>query len=84
MPIKLSIKSKFTKNFKKLKPTDQASIKKAIKAFVNNTGDFDVLRIQKELWRLKIGKWRVFFTFVQDVVTLLTVERRKSKTYKKR
>lgn len=84
MPIKLSIKSKFTKIFKKLKAIDQTNIKAAIKAFVNNTGDFDVLRIQKELWRLKIGKWRVFFTFVQDVVTLLSVERRNLKTYKKR
>ena len=84
MPLKLSIKSKFTKKFKKLKPNDQKKIIDAIKAFIKNTGDFDILRLQKDLWRLKIGKWRVFFTFVKDVITLLTVERRTTTTYKKR
>ena len=83
MPLKLSIKPKFVKKLKKLNLSDQIKIKNAIKAFVNNAGDFDVIRIKKDLWRLKTGKWRVFFTFVKDIVTLLTVERRKSKTYKK-
>jgi len=84
MPLKLSIKSKFTKKLKKLKSNDQEKIKDAIKAFIKNTGDFDILRLQKDLWRLKVGKWRVFFTFVKDVITLLTVEKRTTTTYKKR
>ena len=84
MPLKLSIKSKFTKKLKRLKSNEQQKIIKAIKAFIKNTGDFDVIRLQKDLWRLKVGKWRVFFTFVKDVITLLTVERRKTNTYKKR
>lgn len=61
---------------------DQAEIIKAIDSFVNKTGQkFDVLRLQEDLWRLRVGVWRVFFTFEGDLITFTNVKRRASKTY---
>ena len=60
---------------------DQADINEGITRFLLKTGKFDVLRLKDDLWRLKLGVWRVFFTFNGDVIVFLTVKRRTSKTY---
>ncbi len=82
MPLRADYKPRFKKELRGLSCKDQAEIKKAIESFVNKTGEkFDVLRLQDDLWRLKIGVWRVFFTFEGDLLTFTNVKRRTSKTY---
>ncbi|EKD75482.1 MAG: hypothetical protein ACD_44C00115G0003 [uncultured bacterium] len=84
MPLRADYKPRFRKELRGLPYKDQAEIKKAIESFVDKTGEkFDVLRLQENLWRLKIGVWRVFFTFEGDLLTFTNVKRRTSKTYKK-
>ena len=84
MPLRADYKPRFRKELRGLPYKDQAEIKKAIESFVDKTGEkFDVLRLQENLWRLKIGVWRVFFTFEGDLLSFTNVKRRTSKTYKK-
>ena len=44
----------------------------------------DIIRLDKDLWRLKVDVWRVFIRFKGDLAEILTVERRKTTTYRKR
>ncbi|MCK9428276.1 MAG: hypothetical protein WCS82_10085 [Candidatus Riflebacteria bacterium] len=82
MPLIAYYKPRFKKELRGLSHKDQLEIKQAIENFVNKTGTkFDVLRLQDDLWRLKIGVWRVFFTFEGDLLTFTNVKRRTSKTY---
>ena len=81
MPLKAEFQPRFKKALKALPHDGQADINKAINNFLRKTGTFDVIRLNAELWRLKIGPWRVFFTFEGDLIVFLTVERRGSKTY---
>lgn len=82
MPLRAYYKPRFKKELCELPYKDQAEIKKAIDSFVNKTGkNFDVLRLQEDLWRLRVGVWRVFFTFEGDLITFTNVKRRASKTY---
>jgi mRNA-degrading endonuclease RelE of RelBE toxin-antitoxin system len=84
MPLKADYKPRFKKELRGLPAKDQAEIKNGIESFVNKTGEkFDVLRLKDNLWRLKVGVWRVFFTFEGDLLTFTNVKRRTSKTYKK-
>lgn len=82
MPLRADYKPRFKKELRGLPRQDQADIKKAIEGFVNKTGEkFDVLRLQDDLWRLRIGVWHIFFTFEGDLLTFTNVKRRTSKTY---
>lgn len=81
MPLKAEYKPRFKKDLKGLPGADQADINEAINHFLLKTGKFDVLRLGADLWRLKTGAWRVFFTFNDDVIVFLTIKRRTSKTY---
>lgn len=82
MPLRADYKPRFKKELRGLPYKDQSEIKQAIENFVNKTGEkFDVLRLQDDLWRLKIGVWRVFFTFEGDLLTFTNVKRRTNKTY---
>ncbi len=84
MPLKADYKPRFKKELRGLPYKDQVEIKEAIESFVNKTGEkFDVLRLQEDLWRLRIGVWRAFFTFEGDLLTFTNVRRRTSKTYSK-
>lgn len=82
MPLRADYKPRFKKELRELPRKDQSDIKKAIEGFVNKTSEkFDVLRLQDDLWRLRIGVWRIFFTFEGDLLTFTNVKRRTSKTY---
>lgn len=81
MPLKAEFKPRFKKDLKGLPGNDQADINEGINRFLLKTGKFDVLRLKDDLWRLKLGAWRVFFTFNDDVIVFLTIKRRTSKTY---
>mgnify|MGYP001560682317 CR=1 FL=1 len=81
MPLKVEFRVRFKKELKALPRDDQADINDAINNFLRKTGPFDVIRLNAEAWRLKIGPWRVFFTFEGELIVFLTVERRGSKTY---
>ncbi len=82
MPLKAYYKPRFKKELCALPDKEQQEVIRAIEIFVNRTGEkFDVLRLQDNLWRLKIGVWRVFFTFEGDLLTFTNIKRRTSKTY---
>lgn len=81
MPLQAEFRPRFRKELKALPRFDQADINEAINNFLRKTGKFDVIRINAELWRLKIGPWRIFFVFEGDLIIFLTIERRGSKTY---
>ena len=81
MPLKAEYRPRFKKELKVLSRDDQADINEAINNFLRKTGTFDVIRINAESWRLKVGPWRIFFSFEGDLIVFLTVERRGSKTY---
>ena len=84
MPLRADYEPRFKKELRELPAKDQAEIKKGIESFVNKTGEkFDVLRLQDDLWRLRIGVWRIFFTFEGDLLSFTNVRRRTSKTYSK-
>ncbi len=81
MPLKAEFRPRFKKELKALPRDDQADINEAINNFLRKTGTFDVIRLNAESWRLKVGPWRIFFSFEGDLIVFLTVERRGSKTY---
>lgn len=81
MPLKSVFTPRFKKTLKGPPPEDRVTINRAINDFLRKTGKVDVIRLKENLWRLKIGNWRVFFLFEGDVITFLYVERRTSKTY---
>ncbi|MBF0548548.1 MAG: type II toxin-antitoxin system RelE/ParE family toxin [Candidatus Riflebacteria bacterium] len=83
MPLKALYPSKFKKQFKALNKEVQESISKLIDAFLAGE-KVDVLRLTGKKWRLKMGDWRVFFDFEGEVITLTSVGRRTTTTYKKR
>jgi mRNA-degrading endonuclease RelE of RelBE toxin-antitoxin system len=81
MPLKAEFRPRFKKELKALPQDDQADINQAINNLLRKTGTFDVIRLHADVWRLKIGRWRVFFSFNGEVIVFLTVERWASKTY---
>ncbi|MBF0548171.1 MAG: hypothetical protein HQM08_27290 [Candidatus Riflebacteria bacterium] len=85
MPLISIHKPSFDKDLSKISQKDRVLILKSIRNLVSSNGkDSDILKIQGILWRLKIGKWRVFFEYDGDIIRLLYVERRTTTTYKKR
>ena len=83
MPIRILKAAKFEKKLQKLPIKEQKKIVDEIDLFEDGK-PVDIIRLDKDLWRLKIDVWRVFFRFKGDLAEILTVERRKTTTYKKR
>jgi len=81
MPLKAEFRPRFKKDLRALPDKDQNSINETINNFLNKNGQFDVIRLGDELWRLKIGPWRIFFDFIGDLIVFLYIKRRTSKTY---
>ncbi|MBF0500241.1 MAG: hypothetical protein HQM09_08915 [Candidatus Riflebacteria bacterium] len=81
MPLKAEFRPRFKKNLKAFPVNDQANINEALNNFLRKNGKFDVIRLDANLWRLKMGDWRIFFEFNGDIIVFLNVERRTSKTY---
>jgi len=50
------------------------------------SGDIQKMRDQKNVWRRRIGVYRIFYELVPQskIISVFWVERRTSKTYKKR
>lgn len=82
MPLKADFQPRFLKELRSLPDKDQKTINEAINNFLSKNGTFDVVRLEEDLWRLKIGPWRIFFDFVGDLIVFLYIKRRTSKTYK--
>ena len=81
MPLRAEFRPRFKKDLQALPKGDQADINETINHFLAKNGKFDVLRLNADLWRLKVGPWRIFFEFHGDVIVFLTIKRRTSKTY---
>jgi len=83
MPVKIETKARFRKDYLALDQKDQESITEAINRW--QAGErVNLLRINKKIWRLKVGDWRIFLTFSKELVELLSIERRTTTTYRKR
>lgn len=83
MPIRIIRAAKFEKALRKLPEKEQKKIVDEIDLFEDGK-QVDIIRLGKNLWRLKVDVWRVFISFEGDLAEILTVERRKTTTYKKR
>lgn len=83
MPIRILKAANFEKELRKLPTKEQKKIVDEIDLFEDGK-PVDIIRLDKDLWRLKIGNWRVFMRFKGDLAEILTVERRKTTTYRKR
>lgn len=81
MPLKAEFRPRFRKDLRGLPRGDQADINETINHFLRKDGKFDVIRLNSELWRLKTGPWRIFFSFEGDLIVFLSISRRTSKTY---
>lgn len=81
MPLKADFQQRFLKNLRDLPVKDQKDINVTINNFLQKNGKFDVIRLEADLWRLKIGSWRIFFAFNDDLIVFLSIKRRTSKTY---
>lgn len=83
MPWRLDTTSSFDRELKKLSPADAAKIIAAAKAMVTNPGNADIKKLEGNLWRLRVGSFRVFL--ILDTATgriiFVGVQRRSSKTY---
>ena len=83
MPIRIFKGTKFEKALLKLPKKEQKKITDEIDLFEDGK-PVDITRLDKDLWRLKVDVRRVFIRFKGDLAEILTVERRKTTTYRKR
>jgi|GEM_PF-2979884 len=83
MPVRILKTSEYSKNFSELPEADQDIINKILDSFQRGER-VNIIRLNKILWRLKVGHWRVFFLFEKDIVKLISVDRRTTTTYRKR
>ncbi len=83
MPIRIIKRKKKKKALLKLPKKEQKKITDEIDLFEDGK-PVDIIRLGKDLWRLKVDVGRGFIRFKGDLAEILTVERRKTTTYRKR
>ena len=81
----LKIRSKVLREVTRFPKKDVLRINEAIKLLPDDpfVGDFQKMAGEKNVWRRRIGSYRIFFElrFEERVVYVYHVERRTSKTY---
>jgi mRNA interferase RelE/StbE len=74
-----------SKDFKVLDKKLQKKIRKSLDQLVQQSPSCDVCKLKGEdnLWRLKLGNWRILFTKEHEVFRVLVIEivRRTTTTY---
>ena len=77
---------KAEKEFTKLNKTDAIKIKDKLNHYINNTESVDVISLSgySNLYRLRAGKYRVIFEFINEDAIILQVLhiKHRSKAYK--
>ena len=83
MPWKLEKKPRFKKDISKIPQGEQNRIDAGIRGLINNPSQADIVKLNDQLWRLRVGDWRVFLDMDNKTgtITALYLERRTSKTY---
>ncbi len=83
MPWKLARKPRFDRDLSGLAKREQDRIRKAVEAMVANPSRAHIVKLAGNLWRLRVGDWRIFFEMDNEagIITALSVARRSSKTY---
>lgn len=78
---------KIKKALNKLNFQEKQRIKEILlKINKNNFKDLDIKKLKgkNDIFRVRKGKIRIIFYKIKDSIKVLTVERRRSKTYRKR
>ena len=81
----INIPKKIAKKIAKFPKNDQLKIIDALQCLEADPWTGDIIKIQGELnlWRRRIGNYRIFFALYLDakIVYILNIERRTSSTY---